>query len=228
MRALQSFWVTIAAALVAAGSVAEAQTLAPLGPLEDGGAVTYFIADADRGRAGAARRHRPRSLGARGLAARGRRCIEVRASRRRGRRAREALLGAGGRRPIRRDAAARRGRSARRGGLHPPRHGRARAIEIATRAGLDALFRDTIVYLTCLHELGHALGLAPHGRFRRRHVFLRLRRRHRASSSDATAARCAGAATSVARRAFPPAISRSSMRSMARHRRRVSSRSRTS
>src|SRR5262249_54746890 len=25
---------------------------------------------------------------------------------------------------------------------------------------VDALLRDTIVYLTCLHELGHALGLA--------------------------------------------------------------------
>jgi hypothetical protein len=32
--------------------------------------------------------------------------------------------------------------------------------DIARRASLDALFRDTIVYLTCLHELGHALGLA--------------------------------------------------------------------
>jgi hypothetical protein len=31
--------------------------------------------------------------------------------------------------------------------------------EIAQSARLDALFRDTIVYLTCLHELGHALGL---------------------------------------------------------------------
>ena len=31
---------------------------------------------------------------------------------------------------------------------------------IAQRARLDALFRDTIVYLTCLHELGHALGLS--------------------------------------------------------------------
>lgn len=30
---------------------------------------------------------------------------------------------------------------------------------IAMRGSLDALFRDTIVYLTCLHELGHALGL---------------------------------------------------------------------
>jgi len=24
----------------------------------------------------------------------------------------------------------------------------------------DALFRDSVVYLTCLHEFGHALGLA--------------------------------------------------------------------
>ena len=31
--------------------------------------------------------------------------------------------------------------------------------EIARRARDDPLFRDTIVYLTCLHELGHALGL---------------------------------------------------------------------
>jgi len=30
---------------------------------------------------------------------------------------------------------------------------------IAQRARDDALFRDTVVYLTCLHELGHALGL---------------------------------------------------------------------
>jgi hypothetical protein len=31
--------------------------------------------------------------------------------------------------------------------------------EIAERADADPLFRDTIVYLTCVHELGHALGL---------------------------------------------------------------------
>jgi hypothetical protein len=36
---------------------------------------------------------------------------------------------------------------------------RALGDEIAQRASLDALFRDTIVYLTCVHELGHALGL---------------------------------------------------------------------
>lgn len=31
--------------------------------------------------------------------------------------------------------------------------------EIAVAARDDALLRDTIVYLTCLHELGHALGM---------------------------------------------------------------------
>ncbi len=31
--------------------------------------------------------------------------------------------------------------------------------EIAQRSREDPLFRDTVVYLTCLHELGHALGL---------------------------------------------------------------------
>ncbi len=32
--------------------------------------------------------------------------------------------------------------------------------EIGRRARDEDLFRDTIVYLTCLHELGHALGLS--------------------------------------------------------------------
>ena len=31
--------------------------------------------------------------------------------------------------------------------------------DIAQLAGADALLRDSIVYLTCLHEFGHALGL---------------------------------------------------------------------
>ena len=31
--------------------------------------------------------------------------------------------------------------------------------DIAGRAARDRLYRDTIVYLTCVHELGHALGL---------------------------------------------------------------------
>jgi hypothetical protein len=32
-------------------------------------------------------------------------------------------------------------------------------VDIASLARRDPLFRDTIVYLTCVHELGHALGL---------------------------------------------------------------------
>jgi predicted Zn-dependent protease len=32
--------------------------------------------------------------------------------------------------------------------------------EIAERAARDPLLRESIVYLTCVHELGHALGLS--------------------------------------------------------------------
>ena len=37
--------------------------------------------------------------------------------------------------------------------------------EIARAAAQDALFRDTIVYLTCVHELGHAIGLSHTAEF---------------------------------------------------------------
>ena len=37
--------------------------------------------------------------------------------------------------------------------------------DIASRARTDALFRDTIVYLTCVHELGHAFGLSHTSQF---------------------------------------------------------------
>ncbi len=42
--------------------------------------------------------------------------------------------------------------------VHPDTEGL--GPDIAQRAWLDPLFRDTVVYLTCVHELGHAFGLS--------------------------------------------------------------------
>jgi len=42
--------------------------------------------------------------------------------------------------------------------IHPDTEGL--GPDIATKGRLDPLFRDTVVYLTCVHELGHAFGLS--------------------------------------------------------------------
>jgi hypothetical protein len=42
--------------------------------------------------------------------------------------------------------------------IRPDAEALGRGIAAAARA--DSLFRDTLVYLTCLHELGHAIGLS--------------------------------------------------------------------
>jgi hypothetical protein len=47
--------------------------------------------------------------------------------------------------------------------VHPDTDGLGAAI--AERARQDPLFRDAVVYLTCVHELGHAFGMSHTGSF---------------------------------------------------------------
>ena len=148
----------ILATFVASGSVGAQTMLAPLGPLDDGGHVTYFIAPLP---ADTAIRPGDAELAVWALEswqrAAGGALKFVRAESED-----EALVrlywapAAGGQygemRPLEVDG--RRGAAVY---IRPDTT--ALGDEIATQARLDALFRDTIVYLTCLHELGHALGL---------------------------------------------------------------------
>jgi hypothetical protein len=144
-------------AAVVASSRASAQELRPLGPLDERGVVTYFVAT---GAADARYRDEDRDLAAWAIgewerAARGKLRFEpsdeatalvrlywV-----------EADAGQYGEtRTI--DASGRRGAAVF---IRPDTD--ALGPDIAKLARADPLFRDTIVYLTCVHELGHALGL---------------------------------------------------------------------
>jgi hypothetical protein len=148
----------VLAALLIAGGAVSAQTLAPLGPLENG-RVSFFIAAPP---AGVELRPGDTELAVWALEswqrAAGGALEFVRTENED-----EALVrvywaaAAGGQygemRPIEVDG--RRGAA-----VYVRPDTTALGEDIAARARLDALFRDTIVYLTCLHELGHALGLA--------------------------------------------------------------------
>lgn len=150
--------IVVVGLLCLGGPATHAQSLGPLGPLEESGEVTYFIA---AGQVGSSFRSSDPQLATWALEAWQRA-------------ARGALVF------VRTDdeeralvrihwAAPAGGRYGEMVGLEiDGRRGAAVFIrpdmsafgpEIAALADGDSLFRDTIVYLTCLHELGHALGL---------------------------------------------------------------------
>ena len=163
MRIFLGLWLFFVAPLVAA-VCARAQTLAPLGPLDEDGVVSYFIATpAEEAQA----RERDRELAVWALeswerAAGGKLKFVPAPSES------DALVrlywvpAAGGQygemRPL--DVRGRRGAAVY---IRPDTT--ALGPNVAAAARLDALFRDTVVYLTCLHELGHALGLGHTGEF---------------------------------------------------------------
>jgi len=148
---------TAAAAIVLAHSLVSAQRPFRLEPLEDGGAVTYFIGD---GKPGSQYRQSDRELARWALDAWARStggALRFAPSREQDALVRIHWANAedglyGEMRPI--SVNGRRGAEVF---VRPDTDGLGN--DIAGLARADPLMRDTIVYLTCVHELGHAVGL---------------------------------------------------------------------
>jgi hypothetical protein len=158
MRHSANRWlVALAALMLTAAGVSSAQTIAPLQPLDPAGRVTYFIAD---GEPGSSFRKTDVDLAVWALkawerAVNGAIRFEPAAEA-------DALVqvhwvGPGGGQYGEMRPLLVRGRRGAAVYIRPDTN--ALGEDIARLARIDPLVRETIVYLTCVHELGHALGL---------------------------------------------------------------------